>query len=353
MAHKKKILVSPLNWGLGHATRCIPIIQELIRKDVEVVLAAEEHPKALLQKEFPQLEFIDLPDYQITYPSGGNMAVHMLKLMPKILNNIKKEGEALDQYIDELGIDGVIADNRFGLHSSKVPTVFITHQVMIKAPFGENLLQKLNARFINKFDHCWIPDFEGEDNLSGDLSHKYEVPKHATFIGPLSRFLSQKSTQKYDLIAIISGPEPQRTMFQHIIHTELEMSKATALMVLGKAGENIHQNHERIDTVAHLPAKELQEAIAQSKMVISRSGYSSLMDLAIMGKPAILIPTPGQTEQEYLAHYHFEKKHYFSVEQDQFNLDEALEQSKTFKGITVQPQQKCLQKAIHDFIATL
>lgn len=356
MSSKKKILVAPLNWGLGHATRCIPIIEELMAQGAEVILAAEEHPKALLQKEFPKLEFIDLPGYDITYPSGGNMAVHMIKLMPKILNGIKKEGEQLKKHIEKYAINGVISDNRFGLHTGAVPTVFITHQVMIKSPYAESILQKLNRRFINKFTQCWIPDFEGTENLSGELSHKYKLPEQAQFIGPLSRFRSAQLTEnemENEVIAIISGPEPQRTLFQHIVTTELEINNIRSLMVLGKASNHQDSQHEKITIKSHLKAADLEAAIAKSKVVVARSGYSTIMDLAAMGKKAILVPTPGQTEQEYLAQYHAEKKHFYCVEQDRFDLDEALENLSDYTGIKAQQQPELLQKAVAQFMGSL
>ncbi len=353
LAQEKHILLSPLNWGLGHATRCIPVINALLAKGVRVTLAAEEHPRALLEAEFPSLDFVNLPGYNITYPSGGNMAVHMLKLMPKILNGIKKEHAAANALVKELGIDGIISDNRFGLHSDLVPTVFITHQVMIKSPYGESLLQKLSRRYINKFTQCWIPDVAGEANLSGDLSHTYPPPERSRFVGPLSRFTHEESDSKYDVIAVISGPEPQRTLFQHIVATEMEISNVNGLLVLGKAGMDQHYIQERLTYQSHLNASDLQAAIAASDIVIARSGYSTIMDLAAMGKKAILIPTPGQTEQEYLADYHMERGHFFSMEQDRFDLEEALEHSKSYKGLHLSAKDADLSDAVDAFLAQL
>jgi len=355
VARQPRILVSPLNWGLGHASRCVPIIRELLKQGVDVVIGAEEHPKALLNQEFPSLEAIEFPGYQITYPSGGNMAVHMLKIMPKILNGIKKEHAFLMEVVKEYGIDGIISDNRFGLYHDQIPSVFITHQVMIKSPYGEALIQKLNGRFMNKYTTVWIPDFEGEENLSGDLAHQYSTPPHAQYIGPLSRFeqLSEPDNYTYDVLAVISGPEPQRTLFQHILQTELEMANVKALMVLGKADTPIEQEIEGITIRNHLNAEELNQAFQQSKIVIARSGYSTLMDLAATGKRAILIPTPGQTEQEYLADLHLNAKRYFSIDQDRFDLDEALTFSKGYDGINLPPDSSLLQNAIADFLARI
>ncbi len=348
-----KILVSPLNWGLGHASRCVPVIKELIRQGAEVVIAAEEHPKALLEQEFSNLETIEFPGYQITYPSGGNMAVHMLKIMPKILNGIKKEHQFLEKTVEQLGIDGIISDNRFGLYHNQIPTVFMTHQVMVKSPFGEALIQKLNGRFMSKYSSVWIPDFEGEPNLSGDLAHQYSIPNHASYIGPLSRFnhLDEPNEYDYDVLAVISGPEPQRTLFQHILQTELELTNVKAMMVLGKADTPINQEIEGVTITNHLPAKELNRAFQRAKIIIARSGYSTLMDLAATGKRAILIPTPGQTEQEYLAELHLNAKHYFSVDQERFDLDEALTYSQDFNGFSLPPNHSLLESAVSDFLA--
>lgn len=354
MAKEPHILVAPLNWGLGHATRCIPIIRALTEKNVRVSIAAEEHPKALLEKEFPDLDFFDLPGYQITYPSGGNMAIHMVKLMPKILKGISEERKALEKLIKEKNIDGVISDNRFGLHTNLVPTVFITHQVMIKSAFAESIIQKLNRRFISKFDTCWIPDYEGDPNLSGDLSHRYEKPKGARFIGPLTRFSrSEPKEVDIEVLAIISGPEPQRTLFQHIVQTELEISNLKSVMVIGKAEQPQHLKLENIEVRSHATATELEDLINRSKYLVTRSGYSTLMDLAAMGRSAIMIPTPGQTEQEYLAQYHMDRKHYFAIDQDRFDLEEAIKFSTDFEGVFLPPTPDKMNRAIEEFLGII
>jgi UDP-N-acetylglucosamine transferase subunit ALG13 len=354
MPTQPRILVSPLNWGLGHASRCVPVIRELLQQGAEVIIGAEEGPSALLKTEFPQLDFLEFPGYDITYPSGGNMAVHMLKIMPKILAGIKKENALLAQKVKELDLTGVISDNRFGLHTELVPTVFMTHQIMIKAPYGESFIRKLNGRFMNKFSQVWIPDFADEPNLSGDLAHLHEAPENSIFIGPLSRFSqprkNEADTFTYDALAIISGPEPQRTLFQHIVQTEFELSGLKTAMVLGKAEMAFTPEVDGIRIFNHLPAKELEKLITESRIVVSRSGYSTLMDLAQTGKNAILIPTPGQTEQEYLADLHMNAKHYFSVEQDRFDLDEALQHVANYSGLKLQPDPSLLERAVTRFL---
>jgi predicted glycosyltransferase len=334
-------MVAPLDWGLGHATRCIPIIQYLIEKGAEVIVAADNRPLALLENELGNsgVEFLRFPGYDIRYPGNGSMAVKMLVSAPRILRGISGEHSRLDRLIKEHNIHAVISDNRFGLWSRQVPCIFITHQLMIKSPFGEGLLHKLNSRYIGKYDECWIPDVEGESNLSGDLSHKYALPSNAYYIGPLTRFEkhsarsggSRKSS--YDILAIISGPEPQRTLFETIITAQAQSSPFKTFIAAGAPERPMYKETTGAVTgVPHLETEELHNVISSSAVVISRPGYSTVMDLAALGKKAIFVPTPGQTEQEYLGAMLMKKGIAYCVSQDKFNLPEALKESENYKG---------------------
>lgn len=346
MQKQKRILICPLDWGLGHATRCIPIIRLLLKKNAEVIIAADGRPLELLKQEFPQLEFISLKGYDINYSANGSMAAKMVFSIPKIYRGIKKEHEALKKIIQKKKIDIVISDNRFGLWSKDVKSIFITHQLMIKAPFAEKLLHRKNLNYITQFDECWVPDAEGNANLSGDLSHKYPLHERTFFIGALSRFYSNKKdfstppeshrdemTTNYDLMAIISGPEPQRSIFEEIITAQIKQLKIKALIVCGKTEkEESTEINADIKIVSHLKSDEMQSAILNSKIILARSGYSTIMDLSVLGKKAIFIPTPGQTEQEYLAKELMKKGIAFSERQKEFDLQKALTESENYKG---------------------
>jgi uncharacterized protein (TIGR00661 family) len=338
MQQPQRILICPLDWGLGHATRCIPVIRALLQQHAEVLIAADGRPFELLQLEFPDLQFIRLKGYEITYPASGSMAAAMLFSIPKILAGIKREHRELEKIIRDHNIDCVISDNRYGCRNKKIKSIFITHQLMIKSPWGERILHRIILRHVAKFDECWIPDHEGADNLSADLAHKYPLPANAFFIGPLTRFTAADATDKslparYDVMAIISGPEPQRSMFEKEISEQLFQSGLAALIVCGipegKAGP---EKKGKLEIVSHLSGKEMQKAIAASGIIISRSGYSTIMDLAALNKKVIFVPTPGQTEQEYLAKYFSEKQVAYFQAQSEFNLDKALDESKKFKG---------------------
>jgi uncharacterized protein (TIGR00661 family) len=348
MKQPQRILICPLDWGLGHATRCIPVINAFLSKNAEVIIAADGRPYELLKKEFPQLTFVRLKGYDISY-SLGNMALQMVLSIPKILKGIKAENKALQKIINELKINVVISDNRYGCWGRTTRNIFITHQLMIKSPFGETILNRIVLSYLRNFNECWIPDHEGKENLTGDLSHKYALPERTYFIGPLSRFNKEtiKPEPTFELMAIVSGPEPQRSIFEELILRELINSGLKSLLVKGVPEENettLHNGNVKITN--HLGAEEMRKAIINSEIIISRSGYSTIMDLAALEKKVIFIPTPGQTEQEYLAKY-FSKKNTASFQkQSEFDLMKALKESEKYSGFKSLPGSNELLKRI-------
>jgi len=325
-----------MDWGLGHAGRDVQIIEELINAGFEIIIGADNAPLFFLGQHFQQIPFVKLPSYKINYPSKGSMVLKMLVSMPKILFGIIKEHYQLKRIIKHNKIDIVISDNRYGLWNKKVHTVFISHQVFIKTPFKniliEILLNRLNHWFIAKFNECWIPDFPGEFNLSGTLSHNAKLPLNACFIGILSRFKLQNNhisksfelSSKFDILLIISGPEPQRSIFEKICVDQISVSGYSALVVQGKPLNKSRDQIGKIRFINHLNSIQLYQLIIETPIVISRAGYSTIMDLTVLGKAAILVPTPGQTEQEYLAKIMLEKKWFYTVSQAKFNLDAAV-----------------------------
>lgn len=332
---KKKILIAPLDWGLGHATRCIPIARALEKEGYEVLFCAASRSLDLLIKEFPRNQFIKLEGYNITYPKNGWMIFSMIFQSFRILNKIRKEHKDLKQIIADFEIDGIISDNRYGMYNKTIPSVFITHQVNIQSPILSILIRKVNLWFINKYQECWIPDTE-QNILSGSLS-KIKIENHNfKFIGPLSRFKKIDATKKIDILAIVSGPEPQRSIFENLLKKQLLDSGKNSILVLGKTEANKEEKIENLTVLNHLPSKELNQAMSNSEIVISRSGYSTIMDLAALDKKAIFIPTPGQTEQIYLANLFAEQKVAFAQHQHDFELKKALEESKKYSGFKIE-----------------
>jgi uncharacterized protein (TIGR00661 family) len=323
---RKNILVAPLNWGLGHATRCIPIIRELEKNGFNPIIASDGIALDLLKKEFPHLTSLELPSYNIHYSKrSANLKWELIKNCPKITNAIISEKKLINNWITQYKLSGIISDNRFGVRSKKVKSVYITHQLNLLSGKTTWISTKLHQYFISKFDQCWIPDLKNFPNYSGVLGHlKKANPKklNLKYIGILSRFERKELPKKYDLMVILSGPEPQRTILEEKIIFELQNYIGNVVFIKGKI--ELEQKKELIDQVLYynfMQSEELEKTFNESEIVLSRSGYTTIMDLAKLQKKAFFIPTPGQYEQEYLAKKHkrnglisYCHQNYFTIE---------------------------------------
>ncbi len=357
MSQRKRILVAPLNWGLGHATRCIPIILELQKQGAEVFIASDGRALELLRQEFPDLPTFELSSCNARYPSGNPLRNFILQI-PNLLRAVFLEHREVRLLVRANEINGIISDNRFGCYCRKVRCVFVTHQLFIKMPSRllEKIVRQVNYYFISRFNECWLPDVEGQPNLSGELSHSEQFPKNFTFhyLGALSRMVKKEVKKKYDLIVVLSGPEPERTNFEHLILQQAKNLQQQILILQGKTEEAVHFFYNNIEIISHLSSQELNEAILASDLFIGRSGYTSIMDLAKLGKRAVLIPTPGQTEQEYLADYFYQQGIFFCQSQMAFDLKIALEEAPKFKGLSESFfNEEALRGVVENFLSRL
>lgn len=358
-------MVIPLDWGLGHATRCVPIIRALLANGCEVLIAAEGATESLLKHEFQQLRFIPLTGYRISYSKKKYwLPFKIIAQVPWILMRIYKEHQWVKKNVKIHSITAIIADNRFGLYHSTLPSVYITHQLLIKTgnPFTEKVAQKIHYWFIKKYNVCWVPDFVGPNNIAGELSHPVNRPKNITYIGGLSRFENRGAFEKkFDLLMLVSGPEPQRTIFESLLLIQLENFKGKSLLVRGLPGiaavdENdfeTRNNQPNLTIKNHLAAEELNEVIQQSDLVVCRSGYTTIMDLIKLNKKAILVSTPGQTEQEYLAAHLMQQQIFYAVSQEHFNLGESLAAASGFTFVIPSFDMDQYQKNIQQFVQSL
>jgi uncharacterized protein (TIGR00661 family) len=362
MKRSPRILVCPLDWGLGHATRCIPLIEEIQRQGGTVLIGASGNPLTLLAEALPNLERIHFPGFQARYPKK-NLAMAMILQLPRLFYSIYKEHGLLKKVISEHRIDAVISDNRFGLFTKRIPCIFMTHQLFIKAPksfhFTEPLLYKINAAFIHQYTACWVPDVASEDNLSGALSHKKKCPERTVFIGPLSRFKkedkkTENNQQRWDLLVLLSGPEPQRSIFEEKVLEQLQGTQLNILLVRGIPGNPVISfSQKNINIKNHLDTAAMKEALLLADLVLSRPGYSSIMDLAQLQKKAIFVPTPGQTEQEYLANNFSKKGACYFQTQDQLDLKLLMKRSLSSIGLNMPMVPDLLQNAVRDFLLLL
>lgn len=357
MVKKPQILVCPLDWGIGHATRIVPVIHELLDQNAHVILAASGRAYYFLEQEFPEMELINFEGYDILYPENGQMQWSMIKQTPKILRKIRKERKQLHQIIKNKKIDAVISDNRFGLSSHHVPCIFITHQLFIQAvffkKFTESLLEIINRHYFSRFSEIWIPDVAKKPNLSGILSHRKKI-KNAYFIGPLSRFRQPSNdlqqAVEFELLVILSGPEPQRTLLEKILIKQIRQNQIKAALVRGVTEEKNFSVNQQIKVFSHLPTAKLKQLILKSDIVLSRPGYSTIMDLVCLNKKAIFIPTPGQTEQIYLAKKFKRDKAFYFEYQNDFNLERSMMRSKKYNGISIDHADEHLKERVSSLL---
>ncbi|APX99268.1 glycosyltransferase [Lacinutrix venerupis] len=335
---KKKILVAPLNWGIGHATRCIPIIHWLLDCHFEPIIASDGDALQLLKKEFKDLTFETLPSYNIEYSKKRkDLKWKLIAQTPKMLKAKKAEKKITDILVDKYNLSGIISDNRLGVRSAKIPSVFITHQLNVLSGNTSKISTKIHEIIMNKFDAIWVPDFKDEPSLSGKLGHLTNKNNlKVNYLGPLSRLNKIKTEVLYDVMVLLSGPEPQRSILEKKLIEDLTNFTGKILFVKGKIkGKQTCTQIKQFTIYNYMTSQELEKAINGSKIVICRSGYTTVMDLAKLSKNAFFIPTPGQFEQEYLAERFNTLKIVPSCSQENFNIDE-LKRVMNYKGLNME-----------------
>jgi UDP:flavonoid glycosyltransferase YjiC (YdhE family) len=354
------VLLSPLDWGLGHTARCIPIIQELLNRGCVVIIACNSVQKALLIPEFPQCTYVNLQGYDLRYSTSRWRTLGRILLqLPKILMKIKGENRWLHSFLRQQPVDAIISDNRFGFYHPAVPCVFITHQLHIKTglgPISDRIAQWLNYRRIARFSTCWIPDHSGAQAMAGQLSNPAQLPDLPVhYMGALSRLQPcLQPSQPGRLLVILSGPEPQRTLFENQLLQQLEQLPVRAVLVRGLPGTAFSfSTGPNLTVYDHTPATQLNQLMCEAEFVISRSGYTTVMDLLKLGKKSILVPTPGQTEQEYLAGYLHNRQLAFTASQSGFSLQKALEAASGFNYQAHSQPMEVYKNVIGEFINTL
>lgn len=363
----KKILYAVLNWGLGHASRSIPIIKNiLLDKNNDIIIASDGEALELLKKEFPNAIFESLIGYNAVYSKDAKKFDSTIFFqLNKFRKVIKAEHQQTKKLIEKHSISHIISDNRYGVYSSKIPSAIVCHQINLqhKNSFIQKQMNVVHLSLLNKFQEVWVPDFKGEKNISGKIS-TYQKPKSffksndnsfqekIKYLGLVSRMKKENLETKYKLCIILSGPEPQRTLLEKILLTQMVDYENNVVFV---RGTNIFKEpiieSENLKVYNLIESEKLNEIINSSEIIICRAGYSSIMDLIQLNKNAILIPTPGQTEQEYLAEHLMEKKWFYSFPQSNFDLEKSLFEIKKNKLPTLKMEEKILQKILTDFVS--
>lgn len=323
-----KTLITPLDWGLGHATRCVPLIEQELALGHEVHLASNGRALAFLRQTFPTLPCHELPDYAVTYPKA-NLYWPILRQLPKVFLAIMREYRVVQALHQQYRFDKVISDQRFGCYVPGIFNAFISHQIHLPARhwFGGRTVQAINEFWIrNYFQESWIPDWEEYPGLAGDLSHPPLVGVKTRYLGPLSRLKKVEAPVRYHIAFVLSGPEPQRSIWEAEIREQVKaFPEESFFMLQGKPEVPFFEAQEGNLLVSpHLDSDQLSLLFAQSALIVCRSGYSTLMDLAYTERPAYLVPTPGQPEQEYLARMLGVQGKYAWGKQEEWDLGQLL-----------------------------
>ncbi|MCW5910714.1 MAG: hypothetical protein KIT62_06555 [Cyclobacteriaceae bacterium] len=348
------VFVAVLNWGLGHATRSIPVINQLLQRQVEVTIGSDGAALHLLKQEFSTLRFVELPAYEVTYPAHGSLMLNMIIQLPRLRKTIRQEQQQMKSLVGQLGITHIISDNRYGCYSESLPSVMITHQLRLLFSGIWNIAATvINASLrhaLQKFNQVWIPDF-GPTGITEPFTRKVKTAHR--YIGMLSRFSKNTAYEVNDqlIIGLISGPENQRTVFEQNLLAQLMRLNQPAVIVRGLTQTEEVRVQNGVELINHLSASALQDVINHAAVVIARSGYSTVMDLYVLGKRnVILIPTPGQTEQEYLGQYLREKKIAVVQHQEQMDIEQALKQLPEYSGFESVQDEYLLEKALNEFL---
>lgn len=307
----RPILISPLNWGFGHAGRMIPLARELKKRGNDVVFGADAQLLPLIEHELPGIRLVEIPGMRIRYSRFLPQYLCIFMQLPVVVISAFREHFALRRIARDINPSVIISDNRFGFFHRRIFSVYVTHQLRIPFPrslrFMEPFTAFLHRLIINRYDLCLVPDYPGPVNLSGRLSHGLKLPRNVHYMGPLSRFRmasppeAEITLRRPYCCLILSGPEPQRTMLLEEVVATL---RGIQLCVLSTAPVKMIPGDDPFLTCIIRPGSgTMRQVIEGSSLVITRSGYTSVMELVSLGRGAVLIPTPGQPEQEYLGDY--------------------------------------------------
>jgi len=336
-----EIIYGVCSWGLGHATRSLPVIRKLISEDYHVTVISNGRSLEVLKKELgPDLQYVDIPDYPMLL--SENTRQFLAKSMvywPVFIKRIEDGLAQLQKILQKKHYDCIISDARYDMYSKKIPSFFISHQMRIMNPLQiqmfERAMERFNQFFFKRFIDVIVPDYK-EDNLSGDLSHHLRRIDEDSihYVGVLSDFSKRPLKKDIDYLISISGPEPQRSMLEEKLASQAHELEGNVVMTLGKAENYSIVKKKHLTTYSFVTKELREELLNRAKLVVSRSGYSTIMDVAVVGTKALFIPTPGQIEQEYLSQYHNSLGTFYSVSQDVIHLKTDVLKAAERTGIT-------------------
>lgn len=349
MSNKKPLVVlSMLNWGFGHLTRCFPIIRSLIELKKQLLIVCTPAQQEVLARSFDGLIFFNAADDTPRY--GKTKATTLLRLSlqaPFQLMKVKRDNKLLERLSQEYDIELIISDNKYGFYHSRIPSVILTHQLNIQTGLGkwaDAVANRINRKLLSRFREVWVVDGVGKNSLAGSLSAASDnIDARVKWIGTLNRLQirAQKGSEK--LLIILSGPEPQRTILEELIVHQLPVNHRHITLIRGTKKNFSQQALQKLTSLQFTNwidlagLAEIEQLLSQTEWVLGRAGYTSLMEWVTGGWKSIVIPTPGQAEQEYLGYYLMQRGWVFSVEQNNFDLQDSIKKAAAFSYSEMRP----------------
>jgi len=334
-----KTLFAVCSWGLGHATRDIPLMRGILKAKHSLTIVGRGRSLELLKGELgDRCQYVSMSDYSSVYSKKDFSVAKFLGYFPFYIDEIIKEHIKIKKLVRKEKYERIISDSRFGVYDKKIPSYFIFHQLRFISPVRIKLFEMATERFNysffkENFSMFLVPD-DKKNPLSGDLSHnlRYFKDDKVEYLGIISDL--KKREVKQDIDYFISLPEPQRTVLEKIILQQASSLKGKVVIALGRPEDQRNRTFNHLRIFGYLGRKKQEEIMNRAKLVITRSGYTTLMELVALNKKALLIPTPGQTEQVYLADYHRKKGNFYSVSQDELNLTRDVEIASQYRGLS-------------------
>jgi len=335
-----EIIYAVCSWGLGHSTRSLPVIRKLIDEKNNLTIISSGRSLDLLKNELGEVvSYVNIVDYPMLLSENARqfMAKSMI-YWPLFIKRIESGLIKLNRILEKKNYDLIVSDGRYDMYSKKIPSFFISHQMRIMNPLRIHMFETgselFNLFFFKRFTGVIVPDYK-EDSFSGDLSHNLRKIDENTlhYVGALSDFSKKKCKKDIDYLISISGPEPQRSMLEEVLSSQIQDLDGNIVMTLGKSEKLSTVKKDNITTYSFLTKEKREDLLNRTKLVIARSGYSTIMDLGVIGAKALLIPTPGQIEQEYLGEYHSKIGTFSSIDQHEVNISENVKDAEISTGI--------------------
>lgn len=340
----KRILFAVHDWGLGHASRSLLLIRALVeRGDSITVVSAAGDGMRLLQSELGDacrfVSYRDIPKPFSRWPAM--FYLRMSLATPWVLARMRSEHRFVEALVAREHYDCVVSDSRFGMWSANIPSYCILHSLRQIIPgrprWMERLVERGQRDLTKGFTRILIPDIEEQQGLSGELGHDPVIDwgvDRLCYIGPLSGISRTDAPVDIDCFFSISGIEPQRSILEKRVLAALPQLDGRIVVTLGRPAQAGSCRQSGNATVhGYLDRKAQGEMLNRARLVMTRSGYTTLMELAELGQRALLVPTPGQSEQEYLARFHHQRGHVWSTTQRNLDFARDIAQAMARPGL--------------------